>query len=60
MQKSLFMAYSFIHQLSCKDTIRETSIGTTSEKGFTKVVTTSIETICDYKRYCRDICLQVS
>ena len=28
-------------------------------KGFTKVVTTSTETICDYKRYCRDICFQV-
>ena len=54
------MTYSFLHQLSYKDTTkRETSIGTTCEKGFTKVVITSTETICDYKRYCRDICFQV-
>ena len=59
MQNSLFMTYSFVHQLSYKDTIREISIGTTSDKGFTKVITTSIETICDYKRYCRDIYFQV-
>ena len=59
MQKSLFMTYSFVHQLSYKDTIRETSIGTTSDKGLTKIVTTSRETICDYKRYCRDICYQI-
>ena len=59
MQKSLFMIYSFVHQLSYKDTIRETSIDTTCDKGFTKVLTTSTETIRDYKRYCRDICFQV-
>ena len=59
MQKSLFMTYSFVHQLSDKDTIRETSIGTTSDKGLTKIVTTSRETICDYKRYCGDICYQI-
>ena len=53
------MTYSFVHQLSYKDTTRETSITTTCEKGFTKVLTTSTETICDYKRYCRDICFQV-
>ena len=44
------MTYSFVHQLSYKDTIRETSIGTTSDKGLTKIVTTSRETICDYKK----------
>lgn len=53
------MTYSFAHQLSYKDSIRETSIGTTSDKGFTKVVTTSHETICDYKRYCRHICFKI-
>ena len=53
------MTFSFVHQLSYKDTIMETNIGTTSEKGFTKVITTSTETICDYKRCCRDICFQV-
>ena len=59
MQKSLFLTYCFVHQLIYKDTTRETSIGTTCEKGFTKVVTTSTETICDHKRYCRDICFQI-
>ena len=59
MQKSLFLTYSFAHQLSYKDNIIETSIGTTSNKGFTKVVTTPHETICDYKRYCRDICFSI-
>ena len=59
MQKSLFMTYSFVYQLSYKDTLRETSIGSTSDKGLTKIVTTSRETICDYKRYCRDIFYQV-
>ena len=59
MQKSLFMTYSFVHQLSYKYTMWETSISTKCEKGLTKVLTTSTETICDYKRYCRDICFQV-
>ena len=58
MQKSLFLTYSFVHQLPYNNTIREISIGTTSDKGFTKVVI-SRETICDYKRYCRDICFQI-
>ena len=59
MQKSLFLTYAFVHQMSYKDTIREMSIGTTCDQGFTKVVTTSRETVCDYKRYCRDICYQI-
>ena len=44
-----------MYQLSYKDTIRETSIGVSDDK----VVTTSSETICDYKAYCRDICYKV-
>ena len=59
MQKSLFLTYTFVHPMSYKDTIHETSISTTCEKGFTKVVTTSRETVCDYKRYCRGIYYQI-
>ena len=55
MQKSLFMTCAWAHQLSYKDTIRETSIGVSDNK----VVTTSSETICDYKAYCKDICYKV-
>ena len=55
MQKSLFLTYPWVHQLSYKDTIHETSIGVSDDKG----VTTSSETICDYKAYCRDICYKV-
>ena len=39
--RSLFLTYSFVYQLSYKDTIHETSTGTTNEKGSTKAVTTS-------------------
>ena len=59
MQMSLFLTYAFVHQLSYKDTICETSIGTTCDGGFTKVVATSRETVCNYKRYFRDICYQI-
>ena len=56
MRKSLFMTYSFVHQLSYKDTIRETTIDTDLEGNF---LTTSTETVCDYKRYCCDICFNI-
>ena len=45
MQKSLFLMYAFVHQMSYKDTICETSISTTCNAGFTKVVITSRETV---------------
>ena len=54
MQKSLFLTYAWAHQLSYKDTIRETSIGVSDDK----VVTTSSDTKCD-KAYYRDICYKV-
>ena len=56
MKKSLFMTYCFVHQLSYKDTIRETTIDTDLEGNF---LTTSTETVCDYKRYCRDVCFNI-
>ena len=55
MQKSPFLTCAWVHQLSYKDTICETSIGVSDDK----VVTTSAETMCDYKAYCRDICYKV-
>ena len=54
LRKSLFMTYCFVHQMSYKDTIRETSIEENN-----KNVITSSETVCDYKRYCRDICYNI-
>ena len=42
-KKSLFMTYAFVHQLSCADTVRETSTDI-SEDG-THVLSTSIETV---------------
>ena len=55
LKKSLFLVYSFVHQLSYKDTIRETSI----EERNDKILVTSSETVCDYKRYCRDVCYNI-
>ena len=51
------MTYSFVHQLSYADTVRETSIDI-SEDG-THLLATSIETVSDYKNYCRELCYQV-
>ena len=56
LRKSLFMTYCFVHQMSYKDTVRETSI---EENSNNKLVVTSSETVCDYKRYCRDICYNI-
>ena len=56
IRKSLFITYCFIYQLSYKDTIRETSISNDQNRNYTK---TSSETVCDYKRYCRDICYNI-
>ena len=60
LQKSLFLTYCFVYQMSYKDTIRETSIEIRHilEQG-EKQVFTSSETVSDYKRYCRDVCINV-
>ena len=51
------MTYAFVHHLSYADTVRETSIDI-SEDG-THLLATSIETVSDYKNYCRELCYQV-
>ena len=56
IRKSLFMTYCFIHQMSYKDTMRETAI-TCNDLG--EYIETSRETVCDYKRYCRDVCFNI-
>ena len=48
--------------MSHLDTIRETSIDVvndaTTDDG-QKILTTSRETVCNYKRYCREICINI-
>ena len=56
IRKSLFMTYCFVYQMSYSDTIRETTI-TSDEHG--KLIQTSRETVCDYKRYCHDVCFNI-
>ena len=56
MRKSLFITYSFVYQLSYKDTIRECNIDCDETGNY---ISTSRETVCDYKRYCRDVCFNV-
>ena len=56
IRKSLFMTYCFVYQMSYIDTIRETTIHS-DEDG--KLIQTSRETVCDYKRYCRDVCFNI-
>ena len=60
LKKSLFLTYCFVHQMSYTDTIRETSIELiNNENDELKQVTTSSETVCDYKMYCREICVNI-
>lgn len=60
IQKSLFLTYCFVYQMSYKDTIRETSINIKSDNtGYKSQQMTSSETVSDYKRYCRDVCANV-
>ena len=59
LQKSLFITYCFVYQLNYKDTIRETSIDIEERQNEVKQLTTSMETVTDYKRYCRDVCFNV-
>ena len=56
IRKSLFMTYCFVYQMSYSDTIRETTI--TSDE-HDKLIQTSRETVCDYKRYCHDVCFNI-
>ena len=50
------MTYCFVHQMSYKDTMRETAI---TCNDFGEYIETSRETVCDYKRYCRDVCFNI-
>ena len=59
LQKSLFIMYCFVHQLNYKDTVRETSIEIDTDGNKSKQLKTSLETVTDYKRYCRDVCFNV-
>ena len=62
LQKSLFLTYCFVYQLSYVDTIRETSIEIITDENTedgNKILTTSTETVCDYKNYCREICVNI-
>ena len=48
--------------MSYLDTIRETSIEVVNDPTTNdgqKIFTTSRETVCDYKRYCREICVSI-
>ena len=56
IRKSLFMTYCFVHQMSYKDTMRETAI---TCNDFGEYIETSRETVCDYKRYCCDVCFNI-
>ena len=56
IRKSLFMTYCFVHQMSYKDTMRETAI---TCNDFGDYIETSRETVCDYKRYCCDVCFNI-
>ena len=59
LQKSLFITYSFVQQLNYRDTVRETSIEILNGENLSKQIITSVETVTDYKRYCREVCLNV-
>ena len=51
-----------MYQLSYQDTIRETLIeivGDASDPLQQKQLRTSCETVCDYKCYCHDVCLNI-
>ena len=47
LQKSLFMTYCFVHQLSYSDTVRETSIDILED--LTHLLATSLETVSTTK-----------
>ena len=60
LKKSLFLTYCFVHGMSYTDTIRETSIELIgNDPDDLKQITTSSETVCDYKMYCREICINI-
>ena len=60
-EKSIFDIL-LVYGLSYTDTIIETSIDLIPDSNDTtgqKQTTTSLETICDYKRYFREICMNI-
>ena len=62
LQKTLFLTYCFVYQFSYTDTIRETSIEIVRDENTedgNKILITSTETTCDYKSYCREICINI-
>ena len=60
LKKSLFLTYCCDHQMSYTYTIHETSIELiNNEDDELKQVTTCSETVCDYKMYCREICINI-
>ena len=59
LKKSLFLTYCFVYQMTYDATIHETSIemiGDIDNLETQEQLTTSQETVCDYKRYCHEIC----
>ena len=56
----LFLTYCFVHQMSYQDTIRETSIELVgNDADGMKQIKTSSESVCDYKMYCHEICINI-
>ena len=59
LKKSLFLTYYFVHKMDYVNTIRETSIELIGTEPDLKQITTSSETVSDYKSYCREICMNI-
>ena len=62
LKKSLFLTYCFVYQMTYDATIHETSIemiGDIDNLETQEQLTTSQETVCDYKRYCHEICMNI-
>ena len=60
LKKSLFLTYCFVHQMSYADTIRETLIELVgNDADDMKQIKTSSESVCDYKMYCHEICVNI-
>ena len=62
LKKSSFLTYCFVHQMPYDASIHETSIdlvGDIENLENQKQLTTSRKTVCDYKRYCCEICMNI-
>ena len=59
LKKSLFITYCFVHKMDYVNTIRERSIELIGTEPDLKQITTSSETVSDYKSYCREICVNI-